>query len=250
MTPQPTQLPPNTIAAGSQTSDPGTNEKDFIKYGSFFAGRNMKAGYDQTFAAWTHELRINDLGGLYYNFVLRTTAATAAWTHKAIYKHFRRICEKSTVRAFPHFSKSHPQRHPADQSFGVIVVPANSASGVLHDHGWIRIPRAADLSPRNVWIHDHNQRKQISAPKALADFVNEVLYGDRSPFSGFGTSLWIHHVNGRAQCDTEHDPGPGFSYLLKTADGEIRQWANAEHVPNLVFKRLYDMYVPTWELNQ
>jgi hypothetical protein len=242
-------VPSNMTPAGTQTPEPGTNFQAVREYQSLFTGPNGLTQYHDAYSAWTRRLRINDRGGLYFHFALRTSAGFAAWTHNSatLFRAFRQACEQVTLQAFPHFSKSHPQRHPADQSFGMIVVPAISASGMIHDHGWIRVPVTADVRPCDFDIDENNRPLTISGPTALGQFVSEILFSPHSPYRGRGTSLWIHHVDRQAQCDTQSDPDPGLTYLRKVADGELRQWANAEHVPHLVFRRLYQTVLPSAE---
>lgn len=155
---------------------------------------------------------------------------------------FRQACERSTVRLFPGFSRRHPKRHDAQSSVGVIVLPAVSASGRLHFHGWIRIPHQASQTPQRLTVSEDGRPLAIVAPEALVVVARALVSDKDAPFGpwwGHSTSLWIANRDGHAS--STRISGCGFSYLRKKADHELRMWSKVEYIPELVFTRVEEV---------
>lgn len=235
-----TYIPSHTRPAGSQSLDAGTNVTEWADYIRTFPTPSDLPKYHASYAGWIRDLRNQDDTGLYFNFALSTKQPQIRGRqgNQAMYKPWRKVSERTTTRFFPSCSKRHPERHPPELSFGAIVVPCFNASGMIHDHGWCRIPVDACDGTMNIEIRVRGQKQIITGPRGLGEFVYALVYAKDAPFRDTSTSLWIHHVNGEARCDTESDPDPGFTYLTKTADFELRQWGKAELIPTFVFKRL------------
>ncbi len=221
--------------AGQFSPDQGTNVNHVAQYLSNFAGPNAAALNHRAVADWVRESVEHDRAADYYSFALNTTLPGSAKFIPA----FRQASQTATVRLFPSFSRSHPERHDAMSSVGVIVIPAVSASGRLHFHGWIRMPCSASQTPKRLGIFENGVRIAIQAPEGLVTLVDTLVYDNDAPFNarsaGF-TSLWIAHRDGQAVSTRTN--GFGFKYLLKTADGELRMWSEAEFIPKMVFARV------------
>jgi len=226
--------------AGHASPDLGTNVQQIAEYLSNFAGPNSAKRHHWNKAYWVRRYIRRDDTADYYCFDLNTTVGLPGTT--LIVPGFRQACERATVRLNPSFSKSHPERHDPQSSVGVILLPAVSASGRLHPHGWIRIPRSASQALRPVCIQVKGVDRVIQAPEALATFVHLLVDYIGAPFRpqrwGQTTSLWIANRDGRA-ASTRID-GLMLSYLLKTADNELRKWDDLEFIPHKMFVRMED----------
>lgn len=217
--------------AGHASPDLGTNVEHLAHYLSQFAGPNTAARFNRAAAQAVRQCMRQDDTADYYTFSLNTTVPGTNQLVRA----FRQACERATVRLFPTFSKSHPERHHPQSSIAVIVLPAVSASGRVHYHGWIRIPRNAPQALQRLWIQERGRSLAIESPEALAAFARALtadVHALFHPTRWYSTSLWIANRDGRAaSTGTE---GFGLNYLLKTADYELRQWADVEFVPTRV----------------
>lgn len=236
------RLPSNWNAAGGLSPNDGCNGFKIAEYVRLLGGVNNAAEYGRNFASFVRRLIRLDTTADYYAFVLNTTLPIAKNREKnphAFIAALRRACERTTVHLFPIFSKSHPERHDPNCSVGVIFVPSISASGAVHYHGWIRVPHAASQVLQAVAIHTDGVRHHIDAPEALAAFVKRLVEDTGAPFAPDGkcsTSLWLSHRDGLAVPTGRGFRPFDFKYLQKTADGELRQWAESDFVPALVFK--------------
>ena len=153
-----------------------------------------------------------DRTGVYHPFVLNNLVEELASTsYDTIAQRRRlltRVCETSTLAINPSSSKSHPKRHPATESCGIIVLPATTING-CHLHGFIRTPRAY---PHGV------------------DVVQAAL------MIAFRTKIcWVPDVT-----ELQQD-GKSLDYLSKSWKQEERDWNALEFVPAHVFKRLVKM---------
>ena len=117
-----------------------------------------------------------DRAGVYRPFVLNNLVQERASTPGDTIAQRRRIlttvCETSTLALNPSFSKSHPTRHRAEDSCGIIVLPATTSNG-CHLHGFIRTPRAhphavqvvaaalmTAFRTKNCWVSDSTELQQ------------------------------------------------------------------------------------------
>jgi len=152
-----------------------------------------------------------DRAGVYHPFVLNNLVEElASTTHDTIAQRRRlltRVCEISTLAINPSSSKSHPTRHRAEDSCGVIILPATTING-CHLHGYIRTPRAY---PHGVDV--------VAAALMIAFRSKNCRVSDATELQQDGASL---------------------DYLSKTWKQENRDWNALEFVPAHVFKRLVD----------
>jgi len=153
-----------------------------------------------------------DRAGVYHPFVLNNLvqerASTTGDTTEQRRRLLTRVCETSTLYLNPTFSKSHPKRHLATESCGIIVLPATTING-CHLHGFIRSPRA----------HPHGVH--VVAAALMTAFRTK--------------NIW---VSGATELQQD---GKSLDYLSKTWKQEQRDWSALEFVPALVFKRLVNM---------
>ena len=164
---------------------------------------------------WTRYITarmFKDRAGVYHPFVLNNLVQERASTPGDTIAQRRRIlttvCETSTLYLNPTFSKSHPKRHLATESCGIIVLPANTSNG-CHLHGFIRSPRA---HPHAVHV--------VAAALMIAFRTKNIWVSDSTELQQDGKSL---------------------DYLSKTWKQEDRDWSSLEFVPALVFERLVNM---------
>jgi hypothetical protein len=231
----PRRFAENPLPAGFRSPDAGTNVDRIHRTLESFAGPNSLKNYYRSWARWIREFIEQDDNADYFAFSLNSRLLTIATCVRAI----RNACEASTIQLFPTLSRRHPERHPASLSVAVILLPAVSASGRQHLHGWIRIPKAAPHTPTPVPIRVKGVLTHVVAPEALATFVKTLVYDVNAPFRTTpwcSTSFWLDHIDGQVRSTTEG----AFRYLLRTADRELRQWNEIEFVPTLVFSRLTD----------
>lgn len=140
----------------------------------------------------------------------------------------RTICEDASRFLHPTFSKHHPDRHPAAQSFGVIYFVARKDDHV-HLHGFIRIPKhEGDLVSLYIREDAVSRRLRVSEPERY--FVNALRSETRS------RNVWIGNDGTHLLPDIQNR----FSHLkyLETPKAEDREWEELELVPKLVFQRL------------
>ena len=120
------------------------------------------------------------------------------------------VCETSTRALNPSFSRSHPTRHRATDSCGIVVLPATTSNG-CHLHGFIRSPRA---HPHGVQV--------VAAALMIAFRTKNCWVSDATELQQNGASL---------------------DYLSKTWKSEYRNWDALEFLPAHVFKRLVNMEI-------
>ena len=164
-------------------------------------------------AGWKRFLEarmIRDATGIYIPFVLNglveAAAATASDTAAQRRRRLTDVCESATLAMNPSFSKSHPTRHRAADSVGIIVLPATTAAGTQHLHGFLRLPRS------------HPHARQVVAAALMTAFQTR--------------NLWMNDVSELQQDCASLD------YLGKTWKQEHRDWDSLEFVPAHVFARL------------
>ncbi|MSO30221.1 MAG: hypothetical protein EXQ48_04645 [Acidobacteria bacterium] len=116
------------------------------------------------------------------------------------------VCESATLALNPSFSKSHPTRHRATDSVGMIVLPATTPAGTEHLHGFLRLPKA------------HPHARQVIAAALMTAFQTK--------------NLWMND-----ESELKQD-GASLEYLAKTWKQEHRDWDALEFVPAHVFARL------------
>ena len=148
--------------------------------------------------------------GIYIPFVLNGLVEERAVTADDAAAQRRRmitnVCESSTLALNPTFSKSHPTRHRAANSVGMIVLPATTAAGTQHLHGFLRLPKA------------HPHARQVVAACLMSTFQTR--------------NLWMNDVSELAQ------DSASLKYLSKTWKAETRHWDALEFVPSYLFVRL------------
>ena len=149
-----------------------------------------------------------DMSGTYVPFALNGMVEERAATDTAAERRRRLtdVCESATLALNPSFSKSHPTRHRAADSVGIIVLPATTAAGTQHLHGFLRLPRS------------HPHARQVVAAALMSTFQTR--------------NLWMNDVS-----ELEQD-GASLDYLAKTWKTETRHWEDLEFVPAHVFARL------------
>ena len=151
-----------------------------------------------------------DTTGTYTPFVLNGLVENRAVTADDASAQRRRmitnVCESATLALNPKFSKSHPTRHRAANSVGMIVLPATTAAGTQHLHGFLRLPRA------------HPHARQIVAACLMSNFQTR--------------NLWMSDLT-----ELQQD-GASLDYLAKTWKQEHRDWDSLEFVPSYLFVRL------------
>ena len=156
---------------------------------------------------------IRDATGTYIPFVLNgmVEAETATASDAAAQRRRRLtdVCESATLALNPTFSKSHPRRHVSADSVGVIVLPATTAAGTQHLHGFLRLPRS------------HPHARSVVAAALMSTFQTR--------------NLWMNDVS-----ELEQD-GASLDYLAKTWKTETRHWEDLEFVPAHVFARLTEV---------
>ena len=163
--------------------------------------------------AWKQSIEarmFKDATGTYTPFVLNDLVEERAATDSDAAARRRRmitnVCESSTLAMNPLFSKAHPTRHKAADSVGMIVLPATTAAGTQHLHGFLRLPRA------------HPHARQVVAACLMSTFQTR--------------NLWMNDVSELKQ------DGASLDYLAKTWKQEHRDWDSLEFVPSYLFVRL------------
>ena len=149
-----------------------------------------------------------DLSGTYVPFALNGMVEERAATDTAAERRrmLTNVCEIATLALNPTFSKSHPTRHRASSSCGVIVLPATTAAGSPHLHGFLRLPKS------------HPHARQVVAAALMSTFQTR--------------NLWMNDVS-----ELQQD-GSSLDYLAKTWKQEHRDWDSLEFVPAYLFVRL------------
>jgi hypothetical protein len=139
-----------------------------------------------------------------------------------------RLCEDATRHLNPTFSKSHPERHDPNRSFGMVVVPANSTHA--HLHGFIRVPHADRPFVSETIIQDQ-QPLTVRMPDHLQWFVRHL----RSQMAS--TNLWLAHDDHVVLPDAHQH----FAHLryLTSPTFEQRHWDQLEWLPSGMFARLH-----------
>ena len=168
--------------------------------------RDVVTGWKQSIEA----RMFKDTTGIYIPFVLNGLVEARSVTDSDAIAQRRRmitnVCESATLALNPLFSKAHPTRHKAADSVGMIVLPATTASGSQHLHGFLRLPRA------------HPHARQVVAACLMSTFQTR--------------NLWMSDLT-----ELQQD-GASLEYLAKTWKQEHRDWDSLEFVPSHVFVRL------------
>ena len=151
-----------------------------------------------------------DVTGTFIPFVLNgmveADTATASDTAAQRRRMLTNVCESATLALNPTFSKSHPTRHRTADSVGMIVLPATTAAGTQHLHGFLRLPRS------------HPHARSVVAACLMSTLQTR--------------NLWMNDVSELAQ------DGASLDYLSTTWKQEHRDWDSLEFVPAHVFARL------------
>lgn len=204
-----------------------------------------RSAADGDYAGWIREVQDRDRHARYFPFSLSSSVPMAAFDTPSCQRQrrtvFRNACQRATVSTFPTFSKSHPERNDPRQSVAVIVLPAISATGTLHYHGWFRIPVDAPGSYEPIQIEQNNRPIIITAPVALAAVSRHLVTGTDAPFRNgkYHTSFWLANDGTTARDDSFYPKtDKPFAYLVQRKDGERRLWDQIEFLPPLVFQRL------------
>ena len=164
-------------------------------------------------AGWKRFLEskmLMDITGTYIPFVLNgmveAETATASDTAAERRRRLTDVCESATLAMNPSFSKSHPRRHVSADSVGIIVLPATTAAGTQHLHGFLRLPRS------------HPHARSVVAACLMSTFQTR--------------NLWMSDLT-----ELQQD-GASLDYLAKTWKTETRHWEDLNFVPSHVFARL------------
>lgn len=183
----------------------------------------------------------DDALGAYCAFSLTTTASLDALTRivsirclRATHLHNPEPRRRLTRDDLRSWSRSQLQH----RGTLVFLLPATSASGHQHFHGFIRTPReyAQHLLP--LTIYEHSERREVLIPQEVAvvfgaakndRFNNNALRNIH--ITNDGTRAVLLHENADAR---EH----ALNYWMKTSDGEVRDFDNAHAIPHLIRKAL------------
>jgi hypothetical protein len=223
----------------------GTNAGAFQRYAEGFLGPNSRRRYASLMAGWVATIIRSDHAGVYFPFALTYTGLLSP---SGGITRFFHACVDASRNIFPELSRSNSRRHHSDKSVGVIVIPCVSASGLIHWHGFIRIPALAMKGTPDAVsfvIQDDTVHTLISGPHALRTFA-ATLRDQFHPHPGVSTSLWIENQtpsDGRRQEAADHIRYPhvchrSLAYLQNTADGEVRDWTGTAFLPHAVFRRV------------
>lgn len=223
----------------------GTNAGDAQRYMREFPRASARWTYAKEMSNWIRGVLYRDHAAWYYPFTLTYTGPL---TPGVAAKRFFHASVNASMEWFPALSRSNSRRHHTGRSFGVIVVPCVSASGLFHWHGFIRVPLPAiDGLRDDVLIEndDHGQKMLITGPAALK-MMREMLRDQFHPRRGVSTSFAITHrpqQAGRHPRAANHRRYPRATlgmlrYLQGTADGEVRNWRELDMHPHALFTRL------------
>jgi hypothetical protein len=237
---------PEASPCGTQdTILSGTNYKSRQQYNQQFPNIAEARRYAAESAIWIGSILKGDNAGIYYPIALTCTERLpwSIWCQRFVH-----ACVETSRQRFPELSPSNSSRHHSDKSVAIIVLLAESASGLPHAHGLVRIPALAiradpELVP--ITIQESSAPKIIEGPPALKTFAAN-LRNQFHPRPGRSTSLWIANYADRPGTRAEaadHLKYPqrtadALAYLQNTSDGELREWANAALLPTAVFKRI------------
>ena len=225
---------------------PGTNRQFRRQYNQQFRSFTER---DQTAAGMAKGLELvitADTAGAYISFVLTFSTPLSL---VEVRRRFTHACWDTSRKLFPELSHSNSDRHPAEKSVGVILLPAMSADGLWHYHGFVRLPLLAlppDAPPVAITIHESSALKIIEGPTALLAFVKR-LRRYFHPHRGRSTSLWVgnHAPRDGARAEAaDHRRYPqivagALTYLQNFADGEVRALIDTDFLPKAVFKGIW-----------
>lgn len=120
----------------------------------------------------------------------------------------------------------------------VFLLPATSAAGHPHFHGFIRTPREYACHTVPMTISEHSRRIEVLVPQEVP-FVLGAVRGDDS---GNATLRNIHLLNDGTRVILLNDDATArerqLAYWVKTSDGEVRDFANAHFIPHVIRKAL------------
>ena len=202
---------PRLRATASRSQSVKRTAEANARYRDDIASATTRQDQRDVVAGWKRFLEtkmLMDATGTYIPFVLNGMVEERAATDTAAERRRRLtdVCESATLAMNPSFSKSHPTRHRAADSVGIIVLPATTAAGTQHLHGFLRLPRS------------HPHARQVVAAALMTAFQTR--------------NLWMNDVSELQQDCASLD------YLAKTWKTETRHWEDLEFVPAHVFARL------------
>ena len=224
---------------------PGSNRQFRRQYNQQFRNFTARDQIAAEMAKWLDDIIAADTAGVYVPIVL--TFSTPLSLVEVRRRFFHAAVDTSRT-VFPELSRSNSDRHPVEKSVGVILLPAMSADGLMHYHGFVRLPVLAlppDAPPVPITIHESSALKIIEGPRALLVFVKRLRHYFH-PHRGRSTSIWLgnHAPRDGARAEAaDHRRYPQIatgqlSYLQNAPDGEVRQWTDADCTPKAVFKGL------------
>ena len=202
---------PRLRASASRSQSVKRTAEANARYRDDIASATTRQSHRAVVTEWKRFLEarmFKDLSGTYVPFALNGMVEERAATDTAAERRrmLTNVCEIATLALNPTFSKSHPTRHRASSSCGVIVLPATTAAGSPHLHGSLRLPKS------------HPHARSVVAAALMSTFQTR--------------NLWMNDVS-----ELEQD-GASLDYLAKTWKTETRHWEDLEFVPAHVFARL------------
>jgi len=147
--------------------------------------------YSEEFAQYISDIIDADVGARYFVFAFWTTAR---WGRDVteLSRMMQKACQFASCDMFPSLKRSSLNRIPLHRCLAAIVLPAQRQDGVLHVHGFLRVPLAAlRLGIARIAIRTNGELVWIEGPRAAERFVSYLReFAGRS-----STSLHIDHEN-------------------------------------------------------
>jgi hypothetical protein len=171
----------------------------------------------------------------YYGYECWTTAPFGK-NFDQMSLHLSRACDCATCYVFPDLKRISRKRRPHTMCAAMIILPAQRQDGVLHVHGFIRVPTlAARCGDKAMLIQEQGVGTAIVAPTILADLVMYM----RVFALDYNTSFHVAHDHGHAT-DLVSDRKrrqEKLEYLIKYGL-EVRSWDRVDLVPWQCWQRL------------
>jgi hypothetical protein len=149
----------------------------------------LPAAYASEFAQYVSDVIDVDVGARYFSFAFWTKAP---WGRDSVQvsRMIQRACQYASCDECPTLSRSALNRIPLHWALAAILVPAQKQHGVLHVHGFLRVPVAAVNAGITVMsVQTNGTRIRVSAPRAVERFATYL----RKFAGGSATSLHVDH---------------------------------------------------------
>ena len=120
--------------------------------------KSLPAEYAVSSAQYVSDVMDADVEARYFSFAVWTTAR---WGRdiKQLSSKIRKACQYACCDLFPAVSRHSLNRIPPDLALMAILVPAQKKDGVLHIHGFLRVPvKALSLGYTEVAVQMHTPR--------------------------------------------------------------------------------------------